>query len=363
MISRLRLQLSLHRNALLFMAALACGGIAVVAGRGYLDQQLAAERARLTPKPARTMDVVVARHDLGKGDVISAQTMALRRVPEEFVSSSVVRPAQLDSINGLRLATALRGGEQLVAAAIVGGDTLTFSHRVKPGIRALTIAVDEINSISGMLQPGDRIDLLFSARPPGEAAAGGQAPEATVPLFQSLLVLATGRQVRAGVDERGSPRNFSTVTVEVEPEHAQRLVVAQRAGKLTAVLRNPDDSQRMARKAMDIRQLLELPPAASGQGPGPQMIVGGLGRVPVYPSDRQDAGEPIDAGTTSAGPPSGAESVPRPASPGRAGKAFGAERAERAAQTEGAEVGGGPGRAGRVMGFEGREPEPPRRAR
>ena len=67
-----------------------------------------------------------------------------------------------------------------------------------------------------------------------------------MPLFQGLLVLATGKQVRAGVDERGARRSFSTVTVEVEPEHAQRLVVAQRAGKLTAVLRNPDDPQRMA---------------------------------------------------------------------------------------------------------------------
>jgi len=284
MTTRLRSLFSLHRNTLLFVAALACGGIAVYAGKGYLDQQLEAERARLTPKPPRTVDVIVARHDLGKGDVVSATTVASRRIPEEFVSSSAVRPGQFDSFNGMRLATALRAGEQLVAAAIVGGDNLTFSHRVKPGIRALTIAVDEINSISGMLQPGDRIDLLFSARPPGETDVRSQEPEATVPLFQSLLVLATGRQVRAGIDDRGPPRSFSTVTVEVEPEHAQRLVVAQRAGKLTAVLRNPDDPQRTARKAMDIRQLLELPTPARVRTTTPELIVGGVGRIPTFPS-------------------------------------------------------------------------------
>ena len=65
--------------------------------------------------------------------------------------------------------------------------------------------------------------------------------------------------------------------------------VAQRAGKLTAVLRNPDDPQRMARKAMDIRQLLELPSAAPAPGPLPQVIVGGLGRIPVYPAEREEA--------------------------------------------------------------------------
>ena len=227
MIARLRSLIASHRNLALLAAALACGAVAVVAGQGYLAQQLEAERARLAPKVPRMVDVVVARQDVGKGELVGPQTMALRGIPEDFVSSSAIRPEQFEGFIGMRLAAPLRGGEQLVAAAIVGGENMTFSHRVKPGIRAVTIAVDEINSISGMLQPGDRIDLLFSARPPGDGAARSQAPEATVPLFQSLLVLATGKQVRAGVDDRGAQRNFSTVTVEVEPEHAQRLVVAQ----------------------------------------------------------------------------------------------------------------------------------------
>jgi pilus assembly protein CpaB len=193
----------------------------------------------------------------------------------------------------MRLAAPLRSGEQLVASAIVGGDNQAFSQRVKPGIRALTIAVDEVNSISGMLQPGDRIDLLFTARPPPDGDGGAQPPEATVPLFQGLLVLATGKQVRAGVDEQAgsrsfSTRNFSTVTVEVEPEHAQRLVVAQRAGRLTAVLRNPDDPQRMSRKPMDVRQLLGVGgPSLDGQPP--QLIVGGVGRLAPHLSPADEA--------------------------------------------------------------------------
>ena len=287
MMTRLRVALATHRNTALFLAALACGGIAVYAGKGYLAQQLEAERARLAPTPPRVRDVIVARHDLAKGDVVSAQTMALRSIPEDYVSSRAVVPAQCDDSDGRRRASPRRSGEQLVASAIVGGDHLAFSQRVKPGIRALTISVDEVNSISGMLQPGDRIDLLFTARPPSEGDGRSQEPEATVPLFQGLLVLATGRQVRAGVDDRGGPRSFSTVTVEVEPDHAQRLVVAQRAGKLTAVLRNPDDPQRMTRKAMDIRQLLGIQSPAATDG-APQLIVGGLGRVPVYPSAEEE---------------------------------------------------------------------------
>jgi pilus assembly protein CpaB len=311
MMKRLRAALAAYRNTALFLAALACGAIAVVAGKGYLAEQLEAERARLAPKPPRMRDVIVARHDLAKGDVVSADTMALRRIPEEYVSSSVVLQEQFDAFSGIRLAAPLRSGEQLVASSVVGGDNLAFSHRVRPGIRALSIAVDEVNSISGMLQPGDRIDLLFSARPPAEGDGRSQAPEATVPLFQGLLVLATGRQVRAGVDERGGVRSFSTVTVEVEPEHAQRLVVAQRAGRLTAVLRNPDDAEQMSRKAMDIRQLLGMRPPAVDAAALPQVIVGGLGRLPVYPSEEAAAGA---ASGGNASPPDLA-AQPRP--PGR----------------------------------------------
>jgi pilus assembly protein CpaB len=296
--SRIATLASAHRHKMLFAGALICGGIAVIAGKSYLVQQLEAERVRLAPKPARTIDVIVARQDLAKGDVVNPQTMAVRRIPEEFAASSAVRPEQFESFNGMRLAAALRRGEQLVTVAVVGGENLAFSHRVKPGIRALTIAVDEVNSISGMLQPGDRIDLLFSARPPGDGAARQQPPEATVPLFQGLLVLATGRQVRAGIDERGAPRSFSTVTVEVEPEHAQRLVVAQRSGKLTAVLRNPDDAQKMARKAMDIRQLLGVPAASTAAVEPPQMIVGGLGRLQALASGQEEA--PAGAGAAAA---------------------------------------------------------------
>ena len=294
-LGRLRAVLAAYRNTVLFVAALACGAVAVFAGKGYLAEQLEAERAKLAPRPSPARDVVVARRDLAKGEIVSVETMALRRIPEEYVSGSAVLPDHFDGFDGMRLAAPLRSGEQLVASAIVGGDNQAFSQRVKPGIRALTIAVDEVNSISGMLQPGDRIDLLFTARPPADGDGRAQQPEATVPLFQGLLVLATGKQVRAGADDRAGSRGFSTVTIEVEPEHAQRLVVAQRAGRLTAVLRNPDDPQRMSRKAMDVRQLLGVggPPT---DGHMPQLIVGGVGRLAQHPSMVEEGAKPVTAG-------------------------------------------------------------------
>jgi pilus assembly protein CpaB len=139
----------------------------------------------------------------------------------------------------------------------------------------MTIAVDEVNAISGMLQPGDRIDLLFSARVP---AAGVASPsEVTRPLMQDLRVLATGRQVRPAQDDRGA-RLYTTITVEVQPIEAQKLVVAQRAGKLTALLRNPGDRETLAARPMDLHGLLGLPSSASvSVRRSTELIVGGIG--------------------------------------------------------------------------------------
>jgi pilus assembly protein CpaB len=179
----------------------------------------------------------------------------------------------------------MRAGEPLLSGSLEGADTATFSAKVREGIRAITIAVDEVNSLSGMLQPGDRIDLLLSVRMP----AGSSVPlaqEVTRPLMQDLRVLATGRQVRPGNDERNA-RAFTAITVEVSPVQAQKLVVAQRIGKLTAMLRNPRDRDEIEQRPMDVYGLLGMQPvvvapATPAERP-PEIIVGGQGALKTQP--------------------------------------------------------------------------------
>lgn len=279
-----------HRTVLLIGAALVCGSIAVYAGSRYVNERVEQERLRLAEPVRETIDIVVARDHLERGELVSEETMALRAVPAEFVPSHAIRPEQFEALLGQRLVVPMRAGEALSSMAVSSAEQLAFSSRVKPGIRALTISVDEINSISGMLQPGDRIDLLLTARPPVGHAGRQAEHEATVPLVQNLLVLATGQQVRPGIEqEMGEGRNFSAVTVEVDPVQAQRLVVAQRAGRLTAVLRNPEDSTPMASAALDIRHLFNQPPPAAVAKPlrrrdhRPQIIMGGLGQARLQP--------------------------------------------------------------------------------
>jgi pilus assembly protein CpaB len=269
-----------NRIAWLALFAIAFGLLAVTGARGYIAERIDLERARLAPQ-GPTVEIVVAKADLPAGATIDADTMAIRSLPAEFAPGPAIRPEGFDRWVGARTAQAMRSGEPLMASLVEPVRESAFSARIRPGIRGLTIQVDEVNSVSGMLQPGDRIDLMFSVRLP---AGAGAVPtdEMTAPLMQDLLVLATGSRVAASRDAPVPGRNFTTITVEVSPDQAQRLIVAQRAGRLTATLRHPDDRGPVRSGALDVRSLLGLrePAIPTAVTPrAPEVIVGGRGAV------------------------------------------------------------------------------------
>lgn len=315
-----------HRTLLMILAALGFGAVAVVGARNYIGDTLAVERARLNPT-REMVEIVVAKRDLRRGDPVDTDTMAVRPVPREYALSGAVSPSAFSVHVGARIQGAMRAGEPLIASNLAAPESASIATRIKPGVRAMTITVDEVSSLSGMLQPGDRIDLMLSVRPP--PMAGLMQPEVTKAVLQDVLVLATGRQARAsqGVDESMGPRSFTAITVEVDPDRAQRLVVAQRSGKLTAVLRNPDDRQAMPERRLDVNALLGLavPVAAAAPISSPQIIVGGRGVMATpQPSPMPAAQGPAAEGRASAqaasvsnaASPSGTATAPGISQPG-----------------------------------------------
>ncbi|MCM5572018.1 Flp pilus assembly protein CpaB [Burkholderiaceae bacterium FT117] len=267
-----------NRTLVLLLVAAAFGALAVGGARGYIAERLAVERERLNP-PRAMVEVVVAKRDLPPGAPVDADTMAVRSMPAEYAPGGSVRPDAFGQLEGMRLAQPMRSGEPLLPVAVEPARDGNFSNRIRQGIRAMTIQVDEVNSVSGMLQPGDRIDLLFTVRPPS-VAGGPPGDELTAPLMQDLRVLATGSQVAPSGDPSGIGRPFTSITVEVEPDQAQRLIVAQRSGRLTATLRNPEDRAPVAAQALDVSALLGIrrgPAAVARKPAGPELIVGGQG--------------------------------------------------------------------------------------
>jgi pilus assembly protein CpaB len=277
------------RIALSATAAIAFSLLAVFAADRHVSRSIADQQSLERRPEAPSVSVVVAKFDLVTGEVVSSENMAVRSIPIDVSPGSAVRPDRFESYAGMKLTRPLRGGEPLLAEIVQPADVGGLAMRVRQGIRALTLNVDEVSSVSGMLRPGDRIDLLFTARSP--AGGGVAVGESTSVLVQDVPILATGRQVAAVTEENS--RGFTSITMELSPDDAKRVVAAQRAGRITAMLRHPDDRQPVSNAPVDLHALLGLKrePAVSLTAPpikstGPEIITGGLG--PVVPKGERN---------------------------------------------------------------------------
>jgi pilus assembly protein CpaB len=289
------------RIAALLALVLACGATAVIGAKAYIEAELGRQRAALAPRPVNTLQVVVAKYALEQGEPIGADNMALRDLPADHLPGSAVRPAQFDALLGLRLIRPMKSGEPLLREALVQPEPEPLATRLPAGKRAVTVVVDEVNSVSGMLRPGDRIDLLLTARDPmlaGQAAAA----DLTRPLLQDLRILATGGRLEARREAAATPLPFGTITVEVTPDQAKMLVLAQRGGRLTALLRGPDDRLPMSASTLEFNDLIgrarpaePAPVPVAPPRPVTEMIIGGVGRAFSATAPRLDGSSSVPA--------------------------------------------------------------------
>jgi pilus assembly protein CpaB len=302
-----KITLPVIRLIALGLAAVGFAALAVVMVNRHVNDSIERQKAASRVVPPATIQVVVAKFDLIAGEVIGPDNMAIRPIPADLAPSSALRPDQFDSKVGMKLVRALRSGEPVLSEILQAAEVGGLSARVKQGIRALTIAVDDVNAVSGMLRPGDRIDLLFSAKAPGTDSTA--SVETTRVLVQDVAVLATGRQFRQASDESAA-RPFTSITVELSPEDAKRMVVAQRAGRITALLRNPDDRHAVSLSAVDAHALLGVharqsaPTTRPTVSSGPEMIIGGGGslataRAQPLPDPDRTVARPVASGASS----------------------------------------------------------------
>jgi pilus assembly protein CpaB len=229
----------------------------------YLREQEQAVRQRVAVQ-YQTRDVIVAAANVPAGGILEPGSLARRAVPERFLASDAYAADLVGSVAGRRVQRALRSGEPVTASALELAGTPLLSALIEPGLRAVTIPVDESSAAAGLLAPGDLVDLLLVTR---DATAPTGAAMVR-PLLQAVRVVATGRQTRRapaspGVDVSGAvpgggetDSSYATLTLHVHPEDAVRILLAQRIGELAVVLRTAGDTAAGALPALDSDALL-----------------------------------------------------------------------------------------------------------
>jgi pilus assembly protein CpaB len=285
--------IKISKNVMLISGAIVLGTLCFVGANYYMSNYLSQAETRLAGS-YKTRKVMVAKVDVPAGGVLSEENLAVRAIPERYVASTSLTPDKLDVVRGQKALVPLKPGDPIDRGSLERADHAALSTTLAVGQRAITFPVDEISSINGMLVPGDIIDLVFTgtgttANSYRQPRSSNGAPKELMhvrPILQAVPVIATGKttQKRVVQTQGGGQREvdvaFSTVTLTVTPAQAEQVLLAQKLGALTAVLRNPDDKLVLGKSVLDeasFKQVDDRPATGRNGGRYIEMIIGGLG--------------------------------------------------------------------------------------
>jgi pilus assembly protein CpaB len=107
---------------------------------------------------------------------------------------------------------------------------------IPPGMRAVSVRVNDIVSVAGFVTPGTRVDVLLTGTP------GASGEQETTTVLQNVAVLASGHTLER--TSTGEAQNTAVITLLVSPDDAQRLTLASSEGHIQLALRNPLDTKQ-----------------------------------------------------------------------------------------------------------------------
>ncbi len=263
------------------VAVLAGSGAAVLASH-YLSARISNAEAALAGAYA-LRPVIVAAKAIPAGQLMRLEDIAIGKVPARFAPSEARGAEGSDEIIGRVTLHALAPGDPVLPSALQSTDVPTLASLVGGDRRAITLAVDEINGFAGLLSPGDVVDLVYIASDDGTSHRGAIVR----PLLEGVSVIATGRSTRrvraTGGDgvARDTDVDYATVALDVTPVDAQRLVLAQRTGEVTVLLRGADPTSHAALRVVDVSAITGQRPARRRPAETVQLIIGGSAAQPI----------------------------------------------------------------------------------
>jgi Flp pilus assembly protein CpaB len=190
--------------------------------------------------------VVVAAEELGVGDVVTLENVALRAVPEPFQGSGVVKGDMMNFILDQKLAVGVQMGDPLFMSQFVSMRTADqrLAKKVMKRTRGFTIATNAVASVGRWIKPGDLVDVIVTFPGKETGKSGARVVERrAVTLLQKVPVLATGKIAddisEATMDDR--EKAYVDVTILLAPEEAEALTLGATLGKVKLTLRNGED--------------------------------------------------------------------------------------------------------------------------
>jgi pilus assembly protein CpaB len=223
-------------------------------------------------KPFIAQHIVVAAIPLQLGTRVDANNLRLIPWPsDEPVSGMFTR---IEDCANRALITPVAENEPILEsklASMQAGAGLPAT--IPEGMRALSVAVNEVVGVAGFVIPGTMVDVLVTGRIAGTTHGGDENITRTI--LENVKVLAAGQKIEQ--DREGKPQTVPVITLLVTPDDAARLAMASTEGKIQLALRNTVDTKVMAPAAVLQGTLF------SGGAPAPKRSPG-VKYVPPPPS-------------------------------------------------------------------------------
>ena len=240
---------------------------------------------------------LVAAHVLPAGTLARATDIAVRSAPVGRVPAGAIVDTQFAraSVEGALIRTYTNAGAPILKSNVLRPRDRGFLAAVlPPGKVAVSIPVDQVSGVAGLIWPGDHVDVMLTQNLRTTTGKGVNLQAGHQVLTETILYDARVIAVDQAIVQGASPTAHvtghlaRTVTLEVSPHNAERLDVAQNLGRLSLAIRAvnksavPQPQARGTVYASDVSPSLAAT-AASSSGPGHNVeVIEGAQRTEVH---------------------------------------------------------------------------------
>lgn len=197
--------------------------------------------------------VIVAASDIPADTPITPEMITQKELPTESIVSGALSDSTM--VIGKVTKGEIYTGEQLLSSELIqAGESTsdTLAYALEPGMRAITIGVDQTSGVAYMIVPGDHVDILsYFLRDDGISKSSY-----TTMILEDITVLAVDQSLTEQDAVSSDSGTYLTITLQVTPKQAMELSMAQSEGQLRAILRSPLDDQKTGLPSVRLEDIM-----------------------------------------------------------------------------------------------------------
>lgn len=228
------------RSIILIVLAVVLAGATAILARGLMTQEPAQQQTALVQEKKSTR-VLVAIKPMPLGQIIKPEDLRWQSWPDDRLHGSylVEGVVNANEFTGHVVRDSITAGEPVTRVRLAAPGTQNFlAAALAPGMRAVTVPINQISGVAGFIFPGDRVDLILNHQVNDADDNPRQVSETVI---QNLRILAIDSRTRTGPNPDGSPaspQTGNTATLEVTPKIAEKIALVSQLGSLTLALRS-----------------------------------------------------------------------------------------------------------------------------